>query len=112
MLENVGIEIALATSTNHVLSKLSQSVFSLVISDIGRGNNPRAGLDLLESINEKEWNVPMIIYSSIYAIDKDKYGERAKELGAVDTINGVSPLIDQVYAILKINPIEYKHNSK
>lgn len=103
MFEQVGILITLATSTEQTLNLLNESTFNLVISDMGRENNTKAGLDLLRAIKEKGLDTPVVIYASARALEE--YGEQAKNLGAVAGINGVSPLLDKVYELLGVNPL-------
>lgn len=101
--ENVGIQIKLAKSTEDAIKELNISDYKLIISDMGRNNNPEAGLDLLEKLKFFEIKIPIIIYSSIPSIKK--YGQQASELGALSSINGVSLLTSQVYEILGLDPI-------
>ena len=106
MMENVGIIVHKVQSTDEALKEIKQDDYSLVISDMGRDHNSHAGLDLLEKLNEINFKIPVIIYSSIAAIER--YGQQAKDLGAVSSIYGISPLIEKVYEVLSLDPIRSK----
>lgn len=76
-LEALGIRFVISTSTEDAVQKIKQSKYDLVISDMGRGNNKQAGLDLLKEI--KNDNAPLIFYSWGETVEKVR---QAKEKGA------------------------------
>lgn len=104
MLENVGAIVECILSTEEAIVEVRRSNYDLILSDMGRGPNSSAGIDLLERLKKNGIDIPVIIYSSVYSIEK--FGEKAKELGALKLITGVSPLIDAVHEILKIEPLK------
>lgn len=98
---NVNVEICL--STNEALDKFEKTRYDLIISDMGRGIDRQAGLDLLTKlrISEEEKSqgyTPFIIYSSRPA--SAEVESKIGRLGAITT-NSPLVLIDKATAILK-----------
>lgn len=62
-----GVEVVLSLSTDDALRKLRTGGFQAVISDLGReesgSNNPFAGLELLQSMNEISPRPPVLIFA-------------------------------------------------
>lgn len=98
MMEDVGIGFTLSLSTEDAKEHLNHKTFDLIISDMGRGPKGTAGLDLLELIREMKIKTPTIIYASRGAIRS--HGPRAKELGAVATLTGVTTILREIQKIL------------
>jgi len=94
ILEQVGIKFDLALETENAVDILKRKKFDLIISDMGRGNNPSAGLDLLNELKNLGINTPVIIFSSTRAIKK--YGRDALELGAIDLTTRFADLLNVV----------------
>jgi CheY-like chemotaxis protein len=94
MLKQVGIKFSLAKETEDALDILRKKKFDLIISDMGRGDNPSAGLDLLKELKNIGINTPVIIFSSSQAIKK--YGHNALELGAIELTTGFANLLNIV----------------
>jgi hypothetical protein len=63
-LELAGIATIWVGSTGEALNLLAGNKFDVVISDMGRHENSKAGYDLLESMRQKSDYTPFIIYSS------------------------------------------------
>jgi CheY-like chemotaxis protein len=65
-LEEKGVEVVQVLSTFAALEVLKTRSFDIIISDMGRNEigqyNKRAGLDLLEKINERTEKIPVIFY--------------------------------------------------
>jgi CheY-like chemotaxis protein len=96
--EQLGIQVVLSRSTEEALQRLAERKFDLVISDMGRDSNPKAGLDLLEQMRDKRIDTPTIIYASSRAVRL--YGGQARELGAREVITGVTEVLASVSHIL------------
>ncbi len=52
------------TSTDDAVKQLSKDDYSLIISDMKRGNSPDAGVKLLKIKNKRFPSIPLVIYSS------------------------------------------------
>ena len=63
-LELAGIATIWVGSTSEALNLLAGNKFDVVISDMGRYENSKAGYDLLESMRQKSDYTPFIVYSS------------------------------------------------
>jgi CheY-like chemotaxis protein len=96
-----GVKFDLAISTAQALEKLTGNDYDLVISDMGRGSEPDAGLRLLKEINEKIINPPPVfIFSSFKA--KTKFGQRAKDEGAALVTSSLRELTLELNNILHL----------
>ena len=76
-----GIKFDLALDTPEALDYLSKNSYDLIISDLGRGSEPDAGIKMIYDIKMKYSITPPII---IYGSDKgiERYGYIAKRDGA------------------------------
>lgn len=92
-LEESGFLITLSLSTSDALERLSQETFDVIISDMGRGTERRAGLHLLEAIRRLGNTTPLIIYASHKAL---RYRSEAIRKGAFEITSGASELIELV----------------
>jgi CheY-like chemotaxis protein len=92
-LKRYGIEFELATSTEMALKVLLSSKFDVIISDMGRPPDPRAGYTLLKAVREKGDTTPYFIYAGSRA--REHIAEAAKR-GAQGTTNIANELIDMV----------------
>lgn len=88
------IHFDIAISTVQGIKLLADNQYDLIITDMGRGNEPDAGLQLINQIKKKypACKTPIIVFASVQAIRK--YGNQAKESGAKVTINGLSEIIN------------------
>lgn len=68
------------TSTEDALLKLTKEDYSMIISDMKRGNSPDEGLKLLRIKSEQFPLIPMVIYSSSKSLAG--YWQEAKNEGA------------------------------
>lgn len=99
ILQEAGVRFVLALSTEDAMNNLKDKKFDLIISDMGRGNNGKAGIDLLGKLKEQNITIPSIIFASPQAIRS--YGDEAKSLGAIATITGHSTLLNIIQKVLK-----------
>jgi CheY-like chemotaxis protein len=91
------LDVVQVTSTEAALAALETRMFDLVISDMGRENDMRAGYDLLAQIRGKGLTVPFFIFSSD---DRPDYRLEAKRQGAQLSTNDMLELIDGVVSTL------------
>lgn len=96
-LEALGLTVENSISTDDAMKKLSRKTYNLVISDMGRPADARAGLTLLEQMRRLGYNTPYIIYASSRVLD---LREEAKSLGAFDCTNKATELFKFVSAAL------------
>jgi CheY-like chemotaxis protein len=100
ILRSNGVEITFALSTEEALEALKKHPFDLIISDMGRGPNPSAGLDLLRAIRQQGITTPVIIFCSSKAVAR--FGAEARRLGALAVTSGSTTLLDSALAALKL----------
>lgn len=86
VLEKKGFVFYEALDTEQAISLLANNSFDLIITDMVRGKNEHAGMDLLNHLKEKEIKIPTVVYSSNYAIDI--FRDDALALGAIDVFSG------------------------
>ena len=98
VLEQAGITFNLALDTSQAINILKKEKFDLIISDMGRGDNPSAGLELLTKLKGLGINTPVIIFSS--SSSQRKFGNTARELGASALITGFTDLLNIVQKLL------------
>ena len=92
-LKRMQLDIEQVTSTELGLAALAQHHFDLVISDMGRGENLRAGYDLLKAIRETGNAVPFLIFSSS---DAAAFRREAAERGAQLSTNDMLELMEHI----------------
>ncbi len=93
-----GIRIALAQSTEEALERYDAAEFQLVISDIGRYEggvyDPRAGLELLSLLQERNDTVRVIFYTSPTAVTN--FADEAKTRGAA----GITDSTEELFRLI------------
>jgi CheY-like chemotaxis protein len=92
-LRQYGFEFDLAQSTQEALETLRGRRFDLIISDMGRPPDPRAGYTLLDAIRGQGDNTPYIIYAGSRA---PEHNAEAIRHGAKGTTNRPSELVSMV----------------
>lgn len=102
LLGAAGCRIDLALSTSEAIRKLSANRYSIVITDIGREDNPIAGLELLEWIQNREISIPTIVYCSsrgaaTYGTDSIEKGAALCTAGVVSLLDGILQVIEQLW---------------
>jgi|GEM_PF-1491586 len=97
-LEALGINFVLAQSTEEAFDKLNLQHFDLIISDMGRPPDPRAGYTLLDQLRSCGDRTPFIIY----AADANHPQHIAESLrhGAIGSTNRRSELFEMVLSLL------------
>jgi CheY-like chemotaxis protein len=92
-LEALGIVIDLATSTSEAMDKLRQRPYDLIISDMGRPPDRRAGYTLLDQLRQAGNHTPYVIYAS--SRDPEHIAE-ARQHGAFGATNSPQDLVMMV----------------
>ncbi len=92
-LKRMQLDVEQVATTELGLAVLAQQHFDLVISDMGRGPNLRAGYDLLKAIRGSGNTVPFLIFSSL---DTPIFRREAAELGAQLSTNDMLELMNQI----------------
>jgi len=62
-LERMGIEFNISTTTEDAIQKLKKSDYDLIISDMGRPPDARAGYTLLDQLRTSGNKIPFVIYA-------------------------------------------------
>jgi CheY-like chemotaxis protein len=99
--EELGFIVREATSTDQGLELLERDAFDVVISDMGRPPDARAGYTLLDELRRRGNTVPFVIYAGSKATE---HVEEARQHGAIGTTNRPSELIQLVVASLQGSP--------
>jgi CheY-like chemotaxis protein len=89
----LGVEFTLSLSTEDALSRLERDSFDLIISDMGRPPDARAGYTLLDALRVRGHLTPFIIYAGSRAAAHVK---EALQHGAVGCTNSPAELIGLV----------------
>ena len=98
-LESMGMVVALSTSTDDALEELRRrNDYDVVISDMGRPEDPRAGYLLLSSMRERGDTAPFVIYSSS---DSPEHYDEAVSRGAIGSTARPEELVDLVLRALR-----------
>ncbi len=97
-LEALGARILLSTSTEDALSKLSANSFDVIISDMGRPPDPRAGYTLLEAVRKRGITTPFLIYAGSNA---PEHRVEARRRGAQGSTNRADELVELVLNALR-----------
>ena len=92
-LEAFGVRFALATSTDDALAQLQRQHFDLVVSDMERHPDRRAGYTLLDVMREHDDKTPVIIYAGSRS---PEHVREARVHGAIGATNSPQELIGMV----------------
>jgi CheY-like chemotaxis protein len=98
LLKKAGCDVVRATSTKEAMRALGDDVYALVITDMGRGANPKAGLDFIQQASVRERRIPTIVFASMRAIGN--HGRSARRKGAVLCTAGFVTLLHGVGQVL------------
>lgn len=96
-----GIEFDLALNTSQALDSLSENEYDLVISDIGRGSEPDAGVRMIREIKRRFGSPPPILFFSSYKAVK-QFGNNAKNEGALIVTASTKELLLKMTEILNL----------
>lgn len=92
-LEALGLRIDLSTSTDEALEKVQGRSYDLIISDMARPSDARAGYTLLDELRGSGDGTPFIIYTSSRA---PEHVAEARQHGAIGTTNSPQALVKMV----------------
>ena len=101
--ENQGVHFDLALSTEEGIKLYNKQSYDIIITDMGRGHESDAGIDLIKKLKSLNCKEPIIVYCSRRAMER--YGDEAIRLGAYRVMNGVAniiALITDIYGIIDI----------
>jgi CheY-like chemotaxis protein len=96
-LEALGIQIDLSTSTDDAMARIRRHPYDLIISDMGRPPDQRAGYTLLSNLRQAGNQTPFYIYASSRA---PEHVREAVQRGAIGCTNSPHELISDVTAAL------------
>jgi CheY-like chemotaxis protein len=97
-LEALGIGISIATSTEEALDILQRQRFDLVISDMGRPPDGRAGYTLLSKMRDEKIRIPFLIYAAGGNLPAHRM--EALSQGAIGSTNRPTELFQMVLRAL------------
>lgn len=100
LFEDKQISFDIAISTKQGIDLYKKKAYDVIITDMGRGNQSDAGIDLIRELKALKCEVPIIVYASRNAIHR--YGDIALSLGANRVTNGVGNIIAILSDILGI----------
>ena len=89
-LEALGINIEIAMSTEQAIDMLHRRRFDLVISDMGRPPDARAGYTLLSKMRGQKIHIPFLIYAAGGNLPAHKM--EAFSMGAIGSTNRATEL--------------------
>lgn len=89
-LEALGIRFVVSKSTEEALGRIEQRDFDLIISDMGRPPDQRAGYTLLDELRKIGNLTPFVIYAGS---DAPKHIAEAKRHGAIGSTNHPAELM-------------------
>ena len=96
-LEALGIDIDLSTSTDDALGKIRRRPYDLIISDMGRPPDARAGYTLLDQLRGSGNQTPFVIYASSRA---PEHVSESRAHGAIGCTNSAQELVAMVTTAL------------
>ena len=98
-LTSLGMHVQWGTSTDEALARIAEhGRYDVIISDMGRPPDPRAGYTLLDALRRRGDRTPFVIYASSRAA---KHFDEAVQRGAVGCTNQPEELIELVANALR-----------
>ncbi len=91
--ETLGMSFVLATSTEEALREAARRRFDVIISDMGRPPDARAGYTLLRQLRERGDTTPYVIYAGSNAAAHQEEARRAGALGATNRASELFALV-------------------
>lgn len=99
-LEDLGVRFVLATSTDEALDLVSRHKIDVIISDMGRPSDSRAGYTLLEELRAKGIKTPYIIYAGSRS---PEHIAESRRNGAIGCTNDPYELFQYVVESLRLS---------
>lgn len=100
LFEDKQIEFDIAISTKSGIDFFKKKEYDIIITDMGRGKQSDAGIELIKELHALGCNTPIIVYASYSAIRR--YGDLALSLGAHSVTSGVGNIIAILSDMLQI----------
>lgn len=100
-LEVLGIRVDISTSTEDALARIRWRPYDLIISDMGRPPDARAGYTLLDALRAGGDQTPYFIYASSRA---PEHIAEARQHGAIGCTNSATELVETVTKVLSTRP--------
>src|SRR6266567_457485 len=97
-LEALGIQFTVSTSTKDALEKVQREKYDVIISDMGRPGDQKAGYTLLKELKDMGNATPFIIYS---ASKRPQEVAEARRIGAFGYTNDPQELLELVVNAIK-----------
>jgi len=97
-LEALGLHFTVSTSTEDALKLLFEKKYDVIISDMGRPPDKRAGYTLLEKIKARQIDTPFIIYASSRS---PEHVAESRRKGAIGCTNNPQELFEMVVDAIK-----------
>lgn len=88
--EALGMHVDISTSTEDALSRMQWRQYDLIISDMGRPGDPRAGYTLLDQLRDQGDATPFVIYAGSRA---PEHVTEARRHGAAGCTNSATELM-------------------
>jgi CheY-like chemotaxis protein len=96
-LEALGIRVDISTSTDDALIRTGRRRYDMIISDMGRPPDGRAGYTLLDALRARGDQTPFFIYASSRT---PEHVAEARRHGAVGCTNSATELVQTVTNVL------------
>ena len=96
-LEALGIGVDLSTSTDDAIAILHKQKFDVIISDMGRPPDPRAGYTLLDKVRASGNATPLVFYASSRA---PEHIAESRRRGAMGCTNRPDELLEYVLSAI------------
>jgi CheY-like chemotaxis protein len=97
----LGVRIDISTSTDDALTRIRWRGYDMIISDMGRPPDARAGYTLLDELRARGDQTPYFIYASSRA---PEHVAEARQHGAVGCTNSATELVETVTKVLSARP--------
>ena len=94
-LEALGLHFDLARTTREAEALLDGPPYSIIVSDMRRGDEATAGLELLDVLRTKKYPAPCVIYAGTATPDEITEAERRGAFGETDDPNRLIELVVQ-----------------
>ncbi|MGF6879171.1 response regulator [Paraburkholderia sp. MM5477-R1] len=98
VLAEFGAEVSLATNTGEALQQIQTTPYAIVISNLSRNDDPKAGYTLLAQLSKQRNYPPYIIYTGSTT---PKYVQEAKRKGAFGETSTAKELFELIVAAIK-----------
>ncbi|MFZ1123622.1 MAG: response regulator [Candidatus Baltobacteraceae bacterium] len=95
--KELGIHVDTPRSTNDALELLNRRQYDVIISDMGRPPDQRAGYTLLSELRKRGTFPPVVIYAGS---DSEEHRKMAIDAGAIDSTNRPQRVFNTVTSII------------